>query len=316
MGTLRKSYSIQIDNPTSRFRLPNYSFKLYHRGMPRELHVHFLPEHVDPLRLAGSTAVVIDVLRASTTIVHALAAGARAVVPAGDVVAARSIAARFPSSRTPFDRALLGGERNGVLIEGFDLDNSPLSYTPQAVAGAAIVFTTTNGTRALERCRAADRVLIGAFVNLNATVTELAADARPIHLICAGTDGKVSAEDVICAGAIAVGLSVAVPDITLAGAAARQSVDAFGDCAGSLQAFYEAVCASPGGRNLLELGFEADVRRSIEWDRFEIVPEYDRAAGEIRAAPRTDSIAALSGKTWVPAPSLDATADKLSSTRN
>ena len=117
--------------------------------MQTVLAAHFLPDLVTPEELAGGTVVVIDVLRASTVICHALAAGARAVIPMLEV-------ARSPADRRrawPAGQAMLGGEREGLPIAGFDLGNSPAEYRPDTVGGRTIVFTTTNGTRAMNRCR-------------------------------------------------------------------------------------------------------------------------------------------------------------------
>src|SRR5438132_10850132 len=106
--------------------------------------------------------VVIDVLRAAPTIFQALAAGATEVVPCLEVEEAKKIAVQIARS------AILGGERGGKQIPDFDLGNSPAEYTPERVAGKTVVFTTTNGTRAMLRCEAARRVLIAAFTNLSA----------------------------------------------------------------------------------------------------------------------------------------------------
>jgi|GEM_PF-4138673 len=142
--------------------------------------IYPLPANIEPGDLAGGVAVVIDVLRASTTIIVALANGAARVIPCGLVDTARSLAAEDETGNT-----LTGGERGGVKIEGFDLDNSPASYTRERVAGRSIAFTTTNGTAALLRTQEAARVLIGALVNRQAIVDALRAEGRPIHLVCA-----------------------------------------------------------------------------------------------------------------------------------
>jgi len=141
-------------------------------------------------------------LRASTTIVTALANGAACVIPCADVDTARQLAARQTPGTT-----LLGGERRGVKIEGFDLDNSPASYSRDRVAGKMIIFTTTNGTAALLHARGAARVLIGSLVNRQAVVQVLCADRRAVHLICAGTDGRTTSEDLLGASAIVAELS-------------------------------------------------------------------------------------------------------------
>src|SRR6185436_10147310 len=116
-----------------------------------------LPALAEPGDLAGRTVVVIDVLRATTTIITALAAGATQVVPCQEIEEARRLAGQFSPP------AITGGERGGRQIPGFDLGNSPRAYTRKRVGGRPVVFTTTNGTRAMLRCREAGRVLIGAF---------------------------------------------------------------------------------------------------------------------------------------------------------
>ena len=110
--------------------------------MPSAVNVHLLPSLIAPEALAGSTVVVIDVLRATTTIVHAMAAQAHEIIPCLEVDEARRMAGRLKCD------TVLGGERGGEPIDGFDLGNSPAEYSAHAVADKTIVFTTTNGTRA------------------------------------------------------------------------------------------------------------------------------------------------------------------------
>jgi 2-phosphosulfolactate phosphatase len=128
--------------------------------MATSLAVHFLPTLVAADEMAGGDVVMIDVLRASTTITHALAAGAVAVIPCREVEEAKKTAAAFPPGT-----AILGGERGGLPIAGFELGNSPAEYTHAAVGDKTVVFTTTNGTLALMQCKAAAHVFIGSFVN-------------------------------------------------------------------------------------------------------------------------------------------------------
>jgi 2-phosphosulfolactate phosphatase len=160
--------------------------------------VHLLPDLVPPGALRGGIAVVIDVLRATTMMVHALSAGCVAVIPCSEVVEAQRLAADLPPGE-----ALLAGERQGLPIAGFDLGNSPRSCTPDVCRGKTLVMTTTNGTRAILACLEADRVVIGAFPNFAATAQLLHSDPRRIHIVCAGTDGFVSYEDSLLAGAFA-----------------------------------------------------------------------------------------------------------------
>src|SRR5262245_52642735 len=120
----------------------------------REVHVHLLPDLVACGQLANSVAVVVDVLRSSTTIVYALAAGCKAVRPCGEVEEARELAGQMRAGRV-----ILGGERHGEPLPGFDLGNSPRDYTAGRCKGCTLVLTTTNGSRALLKAAEAERAL-------------------------------------------------------------------------------------------------------------------------------------------------------------
>jgi 2-phosphosulfolactate phosphatase len=240
-----------------------------------QLRVHFLPQWVTADDLAGSMCVVIDVLRATTTMVYALAAGALGVIPCLTIEEARQRAAAVPDGQ-----AVLGGERGGLPIPGFDLGNSPAEYTPHAVAGKMLVLTTTNGTRSLGHCRRAREVLIGAFANLSAVCDLLAAGSR-IDVICAGTDGQVTREDVLLAGAIVA--RVAGDDSWQLNDEAAIAQDAWARIAAHATAkklerrLVDALRASRGGRNLIGIGMERDIELAAEVDRFAIVPRFDPA---------------------------------------
>jgi 2-phosphosulfolactate phosphatase len=246
--------------------------------MTRAVRIHLLPAQFEPAELVGGVAVVIDVLRASTTIAVALANGAACVIPCADVDTARRLAAREVAGQ-----ALLGGERGGVRIDGFDLDNSPASYFPPRVAGKTIVFTTTNGTAALVRAREAARLLIGSLVNRRAIVDALRNDGRSVHLVCAGTDGRVTSEDELGAGAIAAALAdvceIDPPDSLL-----QLAIDRWQAESRSPARLEEALRHSGGGQNLVAMGFDADIRRAAEVDSIAVVPEYFAATGRIETA--------------------------------
>ncbi len=240
-----------------------------------DLVIHPLPATVASADLAGGVVVVIDVLRATTVIVHALAQGARAVVAAASVAEARHTASRWPARER-----LLGGERHGVTIQGFDLDNSPFSYGPQVVTGKTIVFTTTNGTRALHWAKQAAAIRIAAFANLSAVVESLRGETRPVHLLCAGTDNRITGEDLLVAGAIADRLGDAFTvhreSLIFVEFWRRHGIEP-GE---RLRTMRE----SAGGRNLVELGFGRDIERSSQVDLFAVVPTLDRVSGELRIA--------------------------------
>lgn len=247
--------------------------------MPRSLQVHLLPALFEPDELRDGIAVILDILRASTTITHALAHGAEGVIPTSEVNNALAIKSTFPA-----DKVLLGGEREGVAIPGFDLDNNPFAYSADVVHGKTIVFTTTNGTRAIERARHAGRILIGAFVNLAAVVDVLLQDSRPIHLVCAGTKGKITQEDVLCAGAIVDGVLAGwnLRDDDLPDDQAQLALFRYLQAIETEHGLLRALRNSYGGRNCRRLGFDDQIARAATIDLFDCVPEYDAATGSIR----------------------------------
>jgi 2-phosphosulfolactate phosphatase len=239
-------------------------------GVDKELRVHLLPSLVEQADLAGRTVVVIDVLRATTTICHALAAGATAVVPCLEIDEARATAGQVSGP------VVLGGERKGLRIEGFDLGNSPTEYTPASVGGRTVVFTTTNGTRAMHRAAQAAEVLIGAFANRGGLIRELRSRGG-VDLLCAGTHGAITAEDCLLAGAVVDGLADEARELN---DQARLARDAWRTVrgGGSLAA---ALRECQGGRNLIAEGFDADIDTAAVLDRFDFVPRLDPRTGRI-----------------------------------
>lgn len=240
------------------------------------VYVHLLPAMIPPGSLRGSVAVVVDVLRATTVMVHALDAGAESIIPCGEVEEALRVATGLPDST-----AVLGGERQGLPIEGFHLGNSPGDYTPEVCGGKTVVMTTTNGTRAILASLEADRVLIAAFVNLGATAQALAVNAlkvhaQPMHIICAGTDGRVSAEDTLLAGALVSGLAgwdvpAGNDEAVIAASYWRETDGRVGRA--PLTAF---LAQGRGGRRVLELGLGHDIVDAAHVDRFPLVAELHR----------------------------------------
>ncbi|MFN7020424.1 MAG: 2-phosphosulfolactate phosphatase [Phycisphaerales bacterium] len=230
----------------------------------REVRVWLLPR--GDLSVEGAAAVVVDQLRASSTIVRALAAGAACVRPCpepADAIALRG------------EGVVLGGERGGLRIEGFDLGNSPSEYTSGRVAGMAVAFTTTNGTRAIASAQraGAERVVIGCLNNLSAVVGSVRS-ARRVVVVCAGTDGAETEEDTLVAGAIAdrlipLGFAPAQDQPTRLALAAWRSLPAPEDQAGALAT---AMRSSRGGKNLAAIGLGADVDDCAAVDSHPVVP--------------------------------------------
>ena len=246
--------------------------------MPRPIFVHLLPCLFDPAELRDGVAVVIDVLRATSTIIQALAAGAECVVPCGEIDEAWRIMEALPAGS-----AMLGGERHGLPIPGFDLGNSPEDYASSLVGGKRVILTTTNGTRALIRAKEARRVLVGALSNLSAVAIVLAGETGPVHLVCAGTDGRPTLEDILCAGGIARSLHSGGDKFDASDDSTQLAINLYENCGRDYDRVLATLRRSRGGRNLIECGLEADIDWCAEPDRFEFVPELDRECWEIRA---------------------------------
>jgi 2-phosphosulfolactate phosphatase len=211
--------------------------------------------------LRGLVVVVIDVLRATTTITRALEHGAQAVIPClepEDAIAVRNRIGR--------DRVLLGGERESHKINGFDLDNSPASYETTIVMGKTVAFTSTNGTRALQRVGHAGAigVLCGSLNNRAAVVSALAGvDAREALLVCAG-------QDFFCAGAIASACSEQFPDVALSDAALAAAVT----FRNGEHRVADAIASGEHAQSLAALGYQSDIVDAARLDISLVVPAY------------------------------------------
>jgi 2-phosphosulfolactate phosphatase len=232
----------------------------------RDVQVHLLPSLVPHGRLTGGIAVVIDVLRSTTSIVHALAAGCKAVRICAEVEEAQAVAGEMRAGRV-----ILAGERHGRPLPGFDLGNSPGEFSATVCKGCTVVLTTTNGTRALLRAAEADRVLTAAFVNYSAVCEQLRLDARPVHIVCAGMEGAVALEDTLLAGAL-VDFLCEHAEVTL-NDSARIAWDCFENHGRVLNGALEV---GAGGAGLKSLGYDEDIRAAADVDKFALVPELRR----------------------------------------
>jgi 2-phosphosulfolactate phosphatase len=227
------------------------------------LEVAFTPAEVRASELKR-TVVVIDVLRATTTITHALVNGAKSVLPFGSVADAASRADQIGR-----DAVVLCGERDCEPIRGFDLGNSPLEFTAERVGGKTLVMTTTNGTGALLAAAPAARCYIGALVNASAVVSRLVADGEDALILCAGRQGAFALEDAICAGLIVRGVREQIGRVAgndAAHAAVRLSRKRPGAA---------ALARTAAGRRLHEIDRSDDIEFSAQFDLYDVVPVYE-----------------------------------------
>jgi 2-phosphosulfolactate phosphatase len=139
------------------------------------------------------SVVVVDILRATSCIVTAFANGAESITPFAHLEDCKRMKAKG---------YITSGERNGEKLEGFDKGNSPFEYSDGSVKGKKIAFTTTNGTKAIEKSKYARELIIGSFLNLTTAVNHLQASDYNILVVCAGWKGKVNLEDTLFAGAV------------------------------------------------------------------------------------------------------------------
>lgn len=156
-------------------------------------------ENITSADFDGKTAIVIDVLRCTTTMITALMNGAasiRAFAQIEDVFTCADIIGR--------QDCILGGERKAVKVDGFDVGNSPLEYSSELVRGKTVIMSTTNGTRAINGASSAKVMLIGALINSEAVAQKACELANDVIIVCAGTEHKPSADDLLTAGAIVV----------------------------------------------------------------------------------------------------------------
>jgi 2-phosphosulfolactate phosphatase len=229
--------------------------------------VFFTPLGVNAGDLNGRGVVVIDVLRATTTVITALANGAKAVIPAATSEEAVRLASNLEK-----DGVVLAGERKSLRIEGFALGNSPREMTAAAVGGKTIVLATTNGTPALVAAQGGDPVLVGAAVNFKALALrtrELVARGADLVIICAGRDRQFAVEDGYMAGRLIRAVKRGVKKLVLndAATAAVALTPAFAG-------WSEALVGSEAARQLADVDLAEDVRFAAQPDRFTVVPSY------------------------------------------
>lgn len=164
----------------------------------RNIEVCLSPELVHLFDLKGKIAVVVDVLRATSCMVTAMANGVREIKPVCDLNVCKEL-----QSKQGFIGA---AERNGVKEEGFKFGNSPFSYIDNCVENERLAITTTNGTVAIEKSKPAAEVVIGAFLNKSAVVSFILERDMDVVVVCAGWKGQVNLEDTLFAGALIAGL--------------------------------------------------------------------------------------------------------------
>jgi 2-phosphosulfolactate phosphatase len=229
-----------------------------------QIQTSFTPQQLDELALREKTAVVVDVLRASTTIITALYNGAREVIPTSGVEAAAKITGSLVGQAQ-----VRGGERGGKMIEGFSLGNSPLEYSSEKVKDKSIIYSTSNGSPLIVKARFARHTIVCGFVNIGAVAAFLKERGGDVDIFCAGNGGRFAIEDAVCAGLLVQLLSddtatdVSVCDASQAASALYKAHS---------RNLMRVLKQSEGGRILDGLGYAEDVKFCAGIDTLPAVP--------------------------------------------
>jgi 2-phosphosulfolactate phosphatase len=227
--------------------------------------VVIVPSHNSNVNLADKKTVVIDVLRATSTIVTALGNKALEVIPVIEPVEVADLVRTIGPQE-----CLTGGERKGLKIEGFDLGNSPAEYTKERIQGKKLILSTTNGTKAIKWAQGASEVYIGSFLNIRAITDQLRDSVQDVILICSGRDHSVSLEDLACAGMMTKllqdGTSNMITD------AAKLALYVWEKARPDLEEF---VKQTQHGQYLKEIGMAEDIGRCLTFDKYPIIPRYN-----------------------------------------
>lgn len=225
-----------------------------------KIDAYFTPPEVDPGATADATVVVIDVVRATTTLIEALANGARAIYPADSTEEAVRLASSMGREDT-----LLCGERKGVKVEGFDLGNSPREFDAATVHDRKIVMSTTNGSRALSAAADGAKLLPCAFTNLGSVAGAISGDDRVV-IVCAGREDRFSLDDALCAGHL-IRRTIADSEEHELNDAAR-AVLALASAREPTRRFLSVTAA---GAAIVEIGLGEDLDICADVDRHDIV---------------------------------------------
>lgn len=230
-----------------------------------KLNVFLSPVIVDELYFTGKTTVVIDVLRATSTIATAIVNGAKEVVPVASIEFAVKVSGGMFGGQT-----LLGGERNTKKIEGFALGNSPFEYSKDIVEGKSIVLFTTNGSKSIVKAKYSENLYTCSFLNITSVVKHLITLSTDVEIVCAGRNNYFSIEDAVCAGMLVSKIKKVKADAFLndSGTAVLNLYEKYGDN------LIKMMRESDHGKILIENGFEADLEYCSQIDTLDVIPFY------------------------------------------
>jgi Phosphosulfolactate phosphohydrolase and related enzymes len=230
-----------------------------------KVNVIFSPVNIAEMYFTGKTTVVIDVLRATSTIVTALNNGAREIIP----VDSTQFALKSPSS-TFGGQILTGGERNTKKIDGFNFGNSPLEYTEEAVKGKSIILFTTNGTKAIVKAKFSESLFLCSFLNLSTVAGKLVKIGKDVEIVCSGGSGFFCTEDSVCAGKVIEEIINTGVDVVLNDSAAASLHLA----KGLGKNIFKTLSLCDHGKLLIENGYKEDVKFCSNLNSFNVLPKF------------------------------------------
>ncbi len=223
-------------------------------------------ETTDGVSFQGRLVVVIDVLRATSSVVAALESGASGVIPVNSMDAA----VRLAGGSGGRGSKILVGERRGLPIEGFDLFNSPSEMIPEKVESKTVILFTSNGTRAITSAGKAEKLLICSLNNVGEVAGRIR-DEEDIALICSGSEGDLAAEDLLCCGILLEKLGESVDEEEV-GDAGRIAIQLSRNHSDNTLGFLEGC---DRGRRLKEMGYHRDVEYCSRLDISGLVPRME-----------------------------------------
>jgi 2-phosphosulfolactate phosphatase len=226
--------------------------------MQRKIEVCVTPALLGLYDIENSIVVVIDILRATSSIVYGIDNGANAIIPVANVEDCLAYA----------DKGyLLAAERNGSVVDGYDFGNSPFSYTKEQVGGKTVVLTTTNGTKALHLARSkAKQVVVGSFLNLQALCEWLKTQNNDVLLLCAGWKDQFNLEDTLFAGAVVNAIRASFTEFDDSGVAAE---DLYLLAKDDLRSY---ISKSSHSHRLAALNIEKDVQFCLQLNICQAIP--------------------------------------------
>lgn len=230
-----------------------------------KLDVAFLPKEMEGKDLSDTVCIVLDIFRATSSIVTAMSNQCKSIFPVLSVEDAHALAKEMAQP------VLFAGERQSIRIDGFNFGNSPYEFSTDMVKDKTIIMTTTNGTVAINATKGSYRTIIGAFVNASAVCEQALKYGKNIMIVCAGTDRLFSLEDALCAGLLIKILSANVNSEQVLTDSARAALLMYEQAKNELVA---VAINSRNGKRLFDLDRTDDVKYCFKTDMFSIVPEY------------------------------------------